>query len=459
MSPHPAHPVDPADLPDGPICVGFSGGLDSTVLLHALSRLPEARALGLRAVHVHHGLQTQADAWAVHCEQACRVWDVPVAVRLVSVAPGGEGPEAAARAARREAFAAELHPGESLALAHHRDDQAETVLMRALRGAGPDGLSAMAVSVPFAAGRLWRPLLALPRAALLAHARQHDLVWIEDPSNADTALDRNFLRRQVMPLLRERWPHADAALARVGALAAESVELLEEGDAQAIAQVAGAEPTCLSRPALLALPRARRARVLRRWVASLGLPPLPGNGVARIESELLQAPPDADACFQWHGANVRAWRGLLHAGPVQAPLPTDWQVAWDGRHALPLPGGGELALQVDAGAQRFDPPLTVGARRGGERIHLPGRAHGHALKQVLQDLGVPPWRRERLPLAWDRDGTLLAAGDVAYSARFDAWLRERGGRLRWQPTGVPVDRAERAPAHPAREDHAGRPID
>ena len=428
--------IHDADLPDGPVCVAFSGGLDSTVLLHALSHAPRVRDHGLRALHVHHGLHDQADAWAAHCEQACRAWGVPFSVRRVAVARTGIGPEAAARSARRAAFAADLRPGESLALAHHRDDQAETVLMRALRGAGPDGLTAMAASTPFAAGRLWRPLLDAPRTALLAHARAHGLTWIEDPSNDDTRLDRNFLRRQVMPLVRQRWPHADAALARLATLTGEAVALLDEGDAQALAQVATADPRCLSRRALLDLPAARRARVLRRWIAALQLPPLPGSGVARIEADLLHAAPDAEACFEWHGARVRAWRDVVHAAPLRRPLPTGWQVPWCGDVPLALPGGGDLALQFTAGAHRFDAPVTVGGRRGGERITLPGRDHSHALKHVLQDLGLPPWERERMPLVRDADGTLLAAGDLVYSARFDAWLRGHGGRLRWRPDGA-----------------------
>ena len=431
--------IDDTDLPDGPFCVGLSGGLDSTALLHALSQLPGVRDRGLRALHVHHGLHEQADAWAAHCEQVCRAWGVPFTLRRVAVARTGIGPEAAARSARRAAFAADLRPGEALALAHHRDDQAETVLMRALRGAGPDGLAAMAVSTRFAAGRLWRPLLDVPRTALLEHARSHGLTWIDDPSNEDTALDRNFLRRQVMPLLRQRWPHADTALARVATLAADAVELLDDGDAQAHAQVATADPQCLSRTGLLTLPAARRARVLRRWVASLHLPPLPGNGVARIESDLLQAAPDAEACFDWHGSRVRAWGDLLHAGAIREALPVGWRVEWNGAAPLPLPGGGELALHVTRGEARFDAPVHVGTRRGGERIALAGRDHSHALKHVLQDLGIPPWERERLPLVSDAEGQVLAVGDIAYAAPFEAWLRERGGRLRWRPDDAPFD--------------------
>jgi len=158
------------------------------------------------------------------------------------------------------------------------------------------------------------------------------------------------------------------------------------------------------------------------------LPPLPGEGIARIEAEVLDARDDADPQFAWHGAMVRAWRDLLHADRQRPALPSDWRHAWDGSTPASLPGGGELRLE---GGSRFDMPMTVHARQGGERITLPGRGHSHALKHVLQDLGVPPWERECLPLLSNAQGELLAAGDLVYSADFDAWLLRNGLRIRW----------------------------
>ena len=419
------------DRPAAPVCVGYSGGLDSTVLLHLLA---SAGPLGgLRALHVHHGLHADADRWTAHCERTCEALGVRLTVIRVNVAMRGEGPEAAARAARHEAFERELAPGEVLALAHHRDDQAETFLLRALRASGPDGLAAMRRWRAFGPGHLWRPLLDVGRDALLAYAQSHALSWIDDPSNADTAFDRNFLRQRVLPLLRERWPHASDALARSAMLCGQADALLDHGDAQAFADAAIADPHCLSRTRLLALPPARRARVLRRWIETLALPPLPGNGIERVEREILAARDDADPVFHWHGAVLRAWRDLLHADVARPPLPQEWQVEWDGRAPLALPGGDVLMLE---GATGFDTPLRVHARQGGERLVRPGRSHSHALKHVLQELGVPPWERERLPLLGDPDGELLAAGDLVHSARFDAWLRERGARLTWRRQGA-----------------------
>lgn len=415
-----------ADVPPAPLMVAISGGLDSSTLLHALASTKTARLRGLRAIHVDHGLHRDASAWAVHCRSFCDGLGIPLTIARVDVATRGDGLEAAARHARYAAFEAALRNDEILALAHHRDDQAETFLLRALRASGPDGLGAMRRWRKFGHGWLWRPLLDLPRSALLAYAQQHRLQWIEDPGNTDTTLDRNFLRHRVLPLLRERWPHVDAAFARSAALSAEAGELLDEEDAQALLSVRSLDPRTIDVDRLRKLPVARRARVLRRWTGDLGLPPLPAQGIARVGADLLDDAADSAAEFAWSGAVVRRWRGVLHADIQRTALPTDWQVHWDGRRPLPLPGGGALHL---LGADAFDALISVHARQGGERITLTGRAHSHSFKHVLQDLGVPPWQREQMPLLSTQDGDLLAAGDLVYSATFEAWLHAHSARL------------------------------
>jgi tRNA(Ile)-lysidine synthase len=409
------------------VLVGFSGGLDSTALLHLLTVALDADRQRLRAVHVHHGLHAHADAWTGHCQRICDALGIALTVVHVDVAcDAGDGPEAAARQARHAAFENELRDDEILALAHHRDDQAETFLLRALRASGPDGLGAMRRWRRFGRGWLWRPLLQLPRSELLSYAQQHELHWIEDPSNTDTMLDRNFLRHRVLPLLRERWPHADSAFARSAALSAEASALLDEEDAQALRSVRSADPRAIDVERLRGLPVARRARALRRWIGELKLPPLPSRGLAQIEADLLDAATDARAEFAWSGAVVRRWRDVLHADNQRPPLPSDWQLHWDGCQPLMLPCGGVLQL---LGTRGFDAPMRVHARQGGERIHLPGRNHSHSLKHVLQDRSVSPWHRERLPLLSTQDGELLAAGDLVYSLTFQAWLRAHGARL------------------------------
>ena len=411
---------------DGPVAVAFSGGLDSTVLLHLFADDAAIRARGLRALHVDHGLHPDSAQWARACASACAALGVAFASRRVDVRDTGDGLEAAARAARHRALLDWQHEGELIALAHHRDDQAETVLLRLLRGAG-DGLAAMRPLRAFGRGWLWRPLLALPRSELLRYARARGLAWIEDPSNASEGHDRNFLRHRVLPLIGERWPQAPAALARSAALLATQADLLAGEDRRRQALLQGLDPARLDLSGLMAQPPAWRDRLLRAWVRALDLPPLPGDATGTIQAELLAEREESRGEFRWAGAVIRRWRDGLFATRLRAPLPADWCADWDGRASLPLPGGGALALEP---AAAFDAPVQVRARRGGERLTLPGRGHGSDLKQVLQDLGLPPWERARLPLVFAGDGELLAAGDVAISARLSAWLQGLPGRLR-----------------------------
>ena len=417
------------------VLVGFSGGMDSTVLLHLLANDASVRTRGLRALHVQHGLHPDADVWAEHCQRVCAVLGIACDVVQVTVERGsGLGPEAAARQARRKAFAQALYENESLALAQHRDDQAETFLLRALRASGPDGLASMRPWRRFAAGWMWRPLLDAPRGVLLDYARANGLVWIEDPSNADVALDRNFLRHRVLPLLRERWPQADAAFARAAALAADGSDLLGERDPVLLASVREEIGAALSVTALRGLSAAKRARVLRYWVVTLGWPPLPAEGIVRIDADLLSmatASSDTDhmPCFAWHGVEIRRWRDGLHAIERDRALPLDWSCHWDGHEPLLLPNGDRLVLH---GMARFPTTLLAHARRGGERILLPDRGgHRHTLKHVLQALEIAPWDRARMPLLSAANGLLLAAGDRVHSAGFGHWLESQDARLEW----------------------------
>ncbi|KAA3603713.1 tRNA lysidine(34) synthetase TilS [Stenotrophomonas maltophilia] len=417
---------------DAPLLVGYSGGVDSTVLLHWLWRCAQLSGTALRAVHVHHGLQPAADDWVLHCEQQCAALGIELAVHRVQVDNrAGLGLEGAARQARRAAFAAELRDGETLALAQHQDDQAETFLLRALRGSGVDGLAAMSAHSHLGQHPLWRPLLAVPRSALLDYARQHALPWIEDPSNGDDHADRNFLRLQMLPLLRQRWPHAAAALAGSAAHCGQTRQLLDEEDAELIAHLEVA-PRVLSLPLLRQVSPGRAARVLRAWVVGHGAAPLPAKVLQQGLDELLPAGNDRQARLRWRDHAIRQWRDHAYLLPAQLPaLPRQWQADWDGHAPLALPDGGQLRLQ---GAASFERPLQVRARVGGERILLPGRPHSHALKDCLQREHLAPWRRAQLPLLFDGP-QLLAAADVVIGAPLQAWLQAHGAQLLWRPGG------------------------
>jgi tRNA(Ile)-lysidine synthase len=416
-------------------CVALSGGLDSTVLLHlAAGALPD----GLRAVHVDHGLHTDSGDWRDSAAAFCAALGVPFIGLAVKVdTMPGESPEAAARGARYGALAAALEPGEVLLTAHHADDQAETVLLQLLRGAGPAGLAAMPASATFADGRLCRPLLGFERAALENYARRHGLAWREDPSNADIRADRNFLRHRVLPRLRERWPSLTATIGRSARHSAAAADLVRRQATADLGDCLHGETLALA--PLRELSRVRARAVVRHWVLARGLPPPDSRHTERLLDELTPADGAGGGRVDWSGAGVRRFRDRLFLLDEEAgnwldnsPAPLSWQRP--GRLSLG-PGLGELWADPAAGEGCVADlwrrgPVDVRWRCGGERIS-PGRGRPRRrLKSLLREAGVPPWLRDRLPLIYV-GGELAAVGDLWLSGDWQARPDEPGYRLRW----------------------------
>ena len=411
--------------------MALSGGLDSTVLLHLLARLREREALPpLSAIHVHHGLQAVADAWPVHCRRMCERWDVPLHVERVQV-DGAASLERAAREARYAALARHLGAGEVLLTGQHRDDQAETLLFRLLRGAGVRGLGGMPPSRALGAGWLLRPLLEISRAELEGYAREQGLDWVEDPSNADTRLARNFLRREVLPLLARHWPQAGANLARSSAHLREAEQLLAElaGLDLQSAQSASAFPwlplPSLELAPLLELSEVRQRNALRHWLTPLTQ--MPDSEHWAGWRDLRDAAVDAHPLWRLADGEVRRADGRLWwlAGdwlqsPVQPPV---WQ---NPQQPLRLPGNGMVQLRGRAP----DGPLQLCYRQGGEMLNLPRRGH-RDLKRLLNERAVPAFVRGRLPLLY-RDGELLAVANLPGldGTAAEAW------QFCWQPHKV-----------------------
>lgn len=418
--------------------IAYSGGCDSTILLHALAALHPflPAGLALRAVHVDHGLSRHSAAWAAHCEAACAALDIPCqTLRVNASASPGESPEAAARQARYRAIAALIEPGDGLLTAHHQDDQAETLLLQLLRGAGAHGLAAMPVHAPFAKGFIARPLLGFARDELAARAAQHDLSWVDDPSNFDTGFERNYLRHEIMPRLKQRVPACAAILSRTAAHMAEAAALLDElaeGDLQT---VHGSRPDTLSVAGLLRLSEARRRNVLRRWFKVLTLPAPWAAHLARIETDVLAAAEDSTPCVRWPGAEVRRYRGLIHALSPLPPHDPGAILAWDTAQPLTLPDGSLLtARAVKGGGLKaslcHNQAVTVRFRQGGEQCRPAGRGHTHELKKLFQEQGIPPWQRDRIPLVCIGD-RLASVADLWVCEPFQAKGDEKGVVVEW----------------------------
>ncbi|WFW81836.1 tRNA lysidine(34) synthetase TilS [Citrobacter braakii] len=413
------------------ILVAFSGGLDSTVLLHQLvlwrAQNPE---VALRAIHIHHGLSPQADSWVQHCESVCAQWQVPLVVERVQLEDDGLGIEAQARRARYQAFAQTLLPGEVLMTAQHLDDQCETFLLALKRGSGPAGLSAMGESSPFAGTQLIRPLLAQTREALEVWARQHELCWIEDESNQDDAYDRNFLRLRVTPLLQQRWPHFAQAAARSAALCAEQESLLDELLANDLADCVTAQGTLLLAP-LMMMSGVRRAALLRRWLAGVNAPMPSRDGLERIWQEVVLAREDASPCFRLGEYEVRRYQSQLWwvksvDGQSETVIP------WSCRETpLTLPAGLGSVQLISAGELRMPQAgeaISIRFKAPGV-LHIVGRNGGRKLKKIWQEQGIPPWRRDTTPLLFYGE-TLIAAAGV-FVTREGAAVDEEGMSLIW----------------------------
>ncbi|MEJ8325314.1 tRNA lysidine(34) synthetase TilS [Kosakonia sacchari] len=413
--------------------VAFSGGLDSTVLLHKLmlwrQQLPELR---LRAIHIHHGLSPHADAWAEHCEDICARWQIPLSVVRVQVVNNGEGIEAQARNARYQAFADALMPGEVLVTAQHLDDQCETFLLALKRGSGPAGLAAMPASMPFAGTQLIRPLLTQTRDELHQWALHHALSWIEDESNADASFDRNFLRLQVLPVLAARWPHFADAVARSAALCGEQEQLLDELLAEELDAATTAEGALELAP-LYRLSDARRRALLRRWLAQRGAA-MPSRAMLdRLWQEVALAREDASPCLRLGEFEVRRYQSSLwwiRAIDSQRDTQLPWVAPFE---PLTLPAGlGELSLLAGGDIRPPNTEEAVSIRfQAPGMLHIVGRSGGRKLKKIWQELGVAPWRRDTTPLLFYGE-TLMAAAGLFVTQEGAKSAEQTGVRIEWR---------------------------
>jgi tRNA(Ile)-lysidine synthase len=418
------------------ILIAYSGGMDSHTLLHLLWRRqgPEP----LLAVHVNHGLSPRADAWEAHCRRVCDALGIACHTERVTVTSGSQGLEASARAARYAVFKSRLENGDLLVFGHHADDQAETLLYRLLRG----GVSAgMPVARPLGRGRLLRPLLDIPRAALRDYAERHRLDWIEDESNARLDFDRNYLRHRVMPHLTARWPNVGARLLRAAGQGRAALELSRD---LAVIDLAGLDERServghsLSLAGLAALAPHRQRNLVRHWRLPRGTGPEPG---ARVLDSLFRAVIgaglDAAPLVEWEGGQWRRFRGRLYLLPAQwgkarSDARVEW--SWSPENPLELPGGACLSARPARGQGLRVAPgvrISVRFRRGGERARPVDREKSNTLKKLFQERGVEPWLRDQVPLI-ECDGELAAVGDLFVCRSRVAGSGEPGWVLEWK---------------------------
>jgi len=410
--------------------VAYSGGLDSHVLLHSLAAIRNTlNKRELIALHINHGLSATADEWTTHCKAQCDALDVSFThFKVDAHHKTGESPEAVAREARYQAFRTFMKPGDCLLTAHHQDDQAETLLIQLLRGAGPRGLAAMPTYSYFAHGWHARPLLHCSRDELQRYAQQESLLWVEDGSNTDTRFDRNFLRHDIMPILKARFPAMATTLSRSAGLCAEAAELL------AVVATDDIEAVKVNNQSLsvsgLQLLGEVRARGRERGRPTPSAAPLQCGWADVGGASDSRAP-----LVRWPGGEARRYRDELF---IRSPLSehnTALALPWDGQQTLSIPGLGNLNMEELTGqgvalTSLVGRELEIRFRQGGERLRPVGRDGHHALKKLFQEVGIPPWLRERIPLLY-ADEQLLAVAGLWVADEAAAMASEPGLRLDW----------------------------
>jgi tRNA(Ile)-lysidine synthase len=436
--------LEPLIPPGSSVLLALSGGMDSVVLLHLLHALAGRFTWRLSALHVHHGISPHAASWAAFCTDLCTRLAIPLQIEHVDIAPLRQlGIEAAARKLRHAAL--DRQPVQFIALAHHQDDQAETLLLQLLRGAGVRGASAMPQfkqrgTLP----NQLRPLLNVARSELLAYSQQHCLQWIEDESNTDVAYPRNFMRHQVLPLLEQRFPAYRETLTRSASHFAEASELLDQlaqQDEHFISSTdakyggeAGEKFLHVAQLKQLSHPRAKN--LLRYFLHRMGAPSPQLVHLDEMLQQLCHARQDAKVLLGWGDWQIRRYRGKIYATqPLAEPL-GELCVQWRGEASLELTVlHGTLHFETTIGQgldlQKLQQGrVTVRLRHGAERIRLHAKSASRTLKNLLQERGIPPWQRDTLPLLFC-DETLVAVCGIGVESQFHVAHDQAGITLRW----------------------------
>lgn len=421
-------------LPGGKrFLVAYSGGMDSHVLLHLMANLSKESGYRVRAAHINHNIQRESRAWARHCQDVCHSLGVEIEVIDVCAAdrPRKESPESWARQQRYAAIENVLAEGEVLLTAHHRDDQLETFLLRLLRGSGVLGLASMRAVRPFGKGLHARPLLDQSRAQLSVYAESNKLRWIEDPSNADIGLDRNFLRHEVIPVIKDRWPSVDVPVARAIQIFSETQELLDDVARQDLLNCATKNPDVVAVDQLRQLPVPRQKNLVRYWVRALDLPPPDSQRLSRIVFEAIPARHDSNTQVKWKGAELHRYGNHIQLTAPPGEVDQSAVRQWDFTAPCRLDYGELTAAEGYGNGLKKDAcdgaRVQVRYRRGGEKIRLPGRTCRHKLKKLFQEAGIPPWLRARTPLIHVDDRLAMVAGfwtdaDFVAAADDPSWI-------------------------------------
>ena len=414
--------------------VAFSGGADSTTLLHAMTRISGELGTEVRAIHINHGIHSHADDWQTHCERHCHELGITLVQKTVDVEIAArQSPEAQARSARYSAMLAAVNDNDMLLTAHHADDQAETMILNLMRGAGVDGLAAMQPIRAAGAAWLGRPLLNWRRQQLRRYLAEENIEFVDDPSNDDRSIRRNFVRHEILPRLEQMWPASTGQLNKSAAHVRSASMILKSLASADLGICQGAYSYEINLHRLRGFDLDRQALIIRQWAREHGLHTPDQRQMSELLRQLANARVENALCMEWPGVQVHHYRSSLYIMPALPEVLEGWQMEWTGQNSITLPAAsGELSLQGGNGSPFAEMPLQVHARGGSERLLPVGQAHHKSLKQLFQAAGIPPWLRSRIPLL-SRNGECLAVGDIWLDQAFAEQLSESGLGLHWQP--------------------------
>lgn len=419
--------------------IAYSGGLDSQVLLELAVTLKAELGLDVRAVHINHHVNPAADEWAKQCAAYCAIKAIPFREFCLAPLPA-QNFEEAARKARYAIFAELIQVNHVLLTAHHQDDQAETLLLQLMRGAGLKGLAGMPPVKTFAQGLHARPLLSFSRKALLDFAQEKGLTWIYDESNDNQHYRRNYIRHTILPLLSVHWPMAVQTISRTAAHCAEAQVLLEESALVDVNSLSGLKPNSLSVTKLREFSFERQRLILRTWLQQLGFKLPPQKKIETLQNCILAAAWDAKPFLTWEGVEVRRHRDDLFAIPKLSSHDAATAWGWDLSEVLTLPAIGKLVARTIVGeglSQTLVSQVKVCFRQGGERVKFGNKRKTRTLKNLFQEWGVQPWERDRLPLLYFQDQIIAIPGYYLHED-YRANSAQTGWVIQIEPSGQPA---------------------
>jgi len=384
-------------------------------LLHLASEISKSADYDIRAVHIHHGLQQIADTWVPHCKEVCDPLNIPLEIHHLDLKINkGESVEEVARSARYSALKQSLKKDEVLLTAHHQNDQAETLLLQLFRGAGVQGLAGMPLISEFGLGQHARPLLNASRQSLEAYANENRLNCIEDPSNQDSKFDRNFLRNEILPKVRERWPSIDKTISRSARLQAETKQLLEEFAEKDLSslqdELSSVDTLLISK--LQSYSVTRQKLLIRHWIGVNGFKPPSEKKLKHIFSDVIHASEDAQPLVKWQGVDIRRYQGKLYIMSSLQEHDATQILKWiDPGSPLNILSLG-LTITAMVLPPQYDEakPITVRFRQGGEKIQHEKRGVTISLKNLLNEASIPPWQRSRIPLIYSGETLIKVVG-------------------------------------------------